>query len=276
MNPDTRIRVGDRVKVKRTLAGYAGLHVGRTGTVKAVNVRHRFYGWSTDTYDQFVYRVEMDEPRPEQIDALEVEKVSSAIAVGDRVQIKRTGTFGMGDQLDGKLGEVVKVRQVRPFGYEVRLDEKLLGVAQVVVAEQVEKVTPADRYDPATAAVGDRVVVLRAKETGAAGFVGKVAEITEPLKVGGETLPRVYRVVAPWQTDVLATKVVKAVEPRTFAAGGYVAPPAQPAAKEPADDDLGGLSTARLLAAKFAHELLGSDASLEDLIGLAEFVLADA
>ena len=274
MNPDTRIGVGDRVKVKRTVYGYAGIHVGRTGTVKAVNVRHRFYGLGADTYGTTIYRVEMDEPRPEQIDASEVEKVSSAIRVGDRVRISRTGAFGMGEQLDGKLGEVVKVRQVRPFGYEVRLDEKLLGVAQVVVVEQVEKVAPADRYDPATAAVGDRVVVLRAKDGDQVGFIGKVAEIIEPLKVGGETLPRVYRVAVTGEGDVLATKVAKTTgQPAT---AGTVSPTAPPATEEPADDDLGGLSKARLLAAKFAHELLGSDASLEDLIGLAEFVIADA
>lgn len=72
MNPDSPIQVGDRVVVREVRFGSQAIHLGRTGTVQHVR-RVSFVPGG------IVYRVNMDESRPEQVDAIRVERVTAPV-----------------------------------------------------------------------------------------------------------------------------------------------------------------------------------------------------
>lgn len=338
MNRDKTIRVGDRVKVKNTATGYGRTHIGRTAKVLKIEQRD-LYGASLVSsryrFGQLApyeistrYLVEMEGVRKEQVYASAVEKIHEVVpAVGDRVIVRAINNFPNRDSgAEGKVGTVSGTLAGDYF--QVKLDEEP-GLAPWI-ATDVQKVESVPDYEPANAAVGARVAVIRGD---AVGRIGTVESIAEPYRIGGDIKSRVYRVKLADGRISAATKVasvpaediapvkvgdrVKFIEGwvsglSSPASGRYgtvrdieirdgrfrytvdfgsgdaklarkveLAPAPIPArslsvgpAPKPAEPEIPvELPMKNLQAATFAHQLLGDDADLDKLIGIAEFVM---
>jgi len=137
-------------------------------------------------------------------------------------------------------------------------------------------------YAEPTAAVGDRVVVIRSADAAHVGKIGKVSSLREPGKVYGDTIPRVYVVyTADGGPLIEATKVARVagepVQAATVTNQVHVVPgTAQigqltPVAQIDGQDVY--VDVQRLQAAQAAHSIWGKDADLDKLVGTAEWVL---